>query len=121
MYIVVGLCKLGTTFCVNFEQLRCKISVYTTASALRLLENAFHFESEEKKSVDLAWACLSDPRFTDHLLFKTVVFLLHQGVILKAVSTVLRSTPLTPWASPICYIDLYYGKPYFQRHRYVNI
>ena len=60
---------------------RCKISVYTAASALGLFENAFHFELEEKKSIDFAWACLSDPRFTDHLLFKTV--LLHQGVILK--------------------------------------
>ena len=34
-------------------------------------ENGFHFEFEEKKSVDFAWACLSDPHFTDHLLFKT--------------------------------------------------
>ena len=31
------------------------------------------FEFEEKKSVDFAWACLSDPRFTDHLPFKTVI------------------------------------------------
>ena len=72
MYLVVGLCKLGTTYCVNFEQQRCKISVYTAASALRLFQNAFRFELEEKKSVDFAWACLSDPRFTDHLPFKTV-------------------------------------------------
>ena len=36
MYLVVGLCKLGTTFCVNFEQQRCKISVHTAASALWL-------------------------------------------------------------------------------------
>ena len=34
-------------------------------------ENAFHFEFEEKKSGDFAWACLSDPHFTDHLLFMT--------------------------------------------------
>ena len=29
MYLVVGLYKLGTTYCVNFEQQRCKITVYT--------------------------------------------------------------------------------------------
>ena len=29
MYLVVGLCKLRTTFCVNFEQQRCKTSVAT--------------------------------------------------------------------------------------------
>ena len=64
MYLVVGLCKLGTTFYINFEQQRCKISVYTAG------RNGFHFKLE-KKSVDFAWACLNDPRFTDHLLFKT--------------------------------------------------
>ena len=64
MYLVTGFCKLGTTFCANFEQQRYKISVYRA-------ENAFHFEFEEKKSADFAWACLVDPRFTDHLLFKT--------------------------------------------------
>ena len=37
LYLVVGLCKLGTIFCVNFEQQRCKISMYTAASALQLL------------------------------------------------------------------------------------
>ena len=35
------------------------------------LENGFHFKFEEKESVGIEWACLSDPRFTDHLLFKT--------------------------------------------------
>ena len=52
--LVVGLCKLWTTFCVNFEPPRCtcKILVYTAASALKLLGNGFHFEFEEKKSVD---------------------------------------------------------------------
>ena len=38
---------------------------------------------KEKKNVDFAWACLRDPRFIDHLLFKTG--LLHQGVILTTV------------------------------------
>ena len=37
MYLVVGLCKLGTTFHVNFEQQK----------------NAFHFEFEEKKVLTL--------------------------------------------------------------------
>ena len=36
MYLFVGLCKLGTTFCVNFEQQTCKTSVYTATSALWL-------------------------------------------------------------------------------------
>ena len=34
-------------------------------------ENSFHLELEERKSVDFAWACHSEPRFIDHLLFKT--------------------------------------------------
>ena len=51
-------------------------------------ENAFHFEFEEKKSVDFARECLSNPRFTDHLLFKDW-FLLRQGVILKSSFTVM--------------------------------
>ena len=36
MYLFVGLCKLGTTFCVNFESQRCNISVYSVTSALPL-------------------------------------------------------------------------------------
>ena len=31
MHLEVGLCKLETTFCVNFEQQRFKISVYMAA------------------------------------------------------------------------------------------
>ena len=79
MYLV-GLCKLGTT-CLNFEQQRCTISVYTAASAtvLKCLPRWFWGEG----GVEFAWSCLSNHRFTDHLLFETG-FLLHQGVILKS-------------------------------------
>ena len=45
MYFVVGLCKLGTTFSVNFQG--------------------------GEETVDFVWACLNDSLFTDHLLFKT--------------------------------------------------
>ena len=68
MYLVLSLCKLGTTFCVNFEQQRCKILVYTAASCNCSMPSS---ELEGKKSVDFAWACLSDPHFTNHLPFKT--------------------------------------------------
>ena len=78
MYLVVGLCKLGTKYCVNFEQQRCKIAVYTAASAWDCSENAFGFEFE-KKSVDFAWACFSSSRFTDYLPFKTVFFSAPRG------------------------------------------
>ena len=33
IYLVVGLCKLETTFCVNFELQGCKISLYIAVSA----------------------------------------------------------------------------------------
>ena len=73
MYLVVGLCKLGNTFSktLNSKDGRCQciqMQVHWDCS-----ENAFHLESEEKRSVYMyfAWACLSDPCFTDHLLFKT--------------------------------------------------
>ena len=51
MYLVVSLCKLGTTFCVNFEQESCKISVcvYTAASALWL----FTLSSRKRKVLTL--------------------------------------------------------------------
>ena len=49
MHLFAGLCKLGTTFCVNFEQQKCKISVYSSKS-----KNTFHFQFEEQKSVDFA-------------------------------------------------------------------
>ena len=74
--LVIGLCRLRTTFCVNFEQQRFKLLVFTAASACDCSENAFCLEFEEKKSVDFPWASpwasLSNPRFTDHLLFETV-------------------------------------------------
>ena len=56
---------------VNFEQQRCKVSVYTAASVLRCdcSENAFKVQ---KKKVLTMHGCLIDPRFTDHLPFKTV-------------------------------------------------
>ena len=52
MYLV-GLCKTGPTFCVNIEQQRCKILVYTAASALRLLENASGSNSRRRKALTL--------------------------------------------------------------------
>ena len=53
------------------------------ASMLYCSENAFHIEFEEKKSVDFARTCLSDPRFTDHLLFETIVFAAPMGDLEK--------------------------------------
>ena len=47
--------------CIQLQRFCCDCS-----------ENAFLFEFEENKSVDFAWACLCDRRFTDHLPFKTV-------------------------------------------------
>ena len=58
MYLVVGLCKLGTTFCVNFEQQRSVYALKTSSASIL------------RKSVDFAWTCLSDPPFTNHLPFK---------------------------------------------------
>ena len=46
-------------------------------------ENAFHFKLEEKKSVDFAWAGLSYPGFTDHLLFLRLVFAAPRGGLKK--------------------------------------
>ena len=57
MYLV-GLCKLGTTFLVNFVEQRCKIT-NTAASVLCLL-----LQIGGEKSVDFAWACLSDVQTT---------------------------------------------------------
>ena len=68
---LLDLCKLGTTFCANFELQRYKISVYTAASPLRLFRKWLPLRIPGEKSVEFAWACLSDPRFTD-LLFRTV-------------------------------------------------
>ena len=57
MYLFVGLCKLGTKFCANFEPQRLNyqciqqqviISVYSCK-----YENGFHFELEEKKVLTL--------------------------------------------------------------------
>ena len=76
--------------------------MYTAASALQLCncsENAFTSAFEEKKSVDFAWACLSNPHFTDHLLFKTG-FCCNKGWSWKAVSTVPTTLMMTPKMAP---------------------
>ena len=88
MYLVVGLCKLWTTFCVNFEPQRFKISVYTASSALRLLGKwlPLRIRGEEK-----CWLWHSDRRFKDHLLFRTV-FAAPRGGLKKAVSTLYTSS-----------------------------
>ena len=103
MYLVVGFCKLGTTFCLNFEQqtLNSKDVRYQCIQlqvCCDCSENAFCLQLEEKKSVDFAWALRSDPRFTDQLLFKTVFFWT-KGWSQKAVSTVLQFTVAACFAS----------------------
>ena len=61
---LVGLCKLWTTFCVNFETQRCNIhmSLITATSVLWL----FNFKLKRTKC--LPWYNIA--RFKDHLLFK---------------------------------------------------
>ena len=72
MYLVVGLCKLGTTFCASFEPQRCKILVYTAAGAcMGTVHKIASTWNRLEEKIDFSWVCLSYPRFTDHLLFKT--------------------------------------------------
>ena len=62
MYLVVDLCTLGTTSCINFEH-SCKFIV--------TVQKWLPLPIEEEENVDFAWACLNKAHFTDHLLFKT--------------------------------------------------
>ena len=65
--ITMRTCKAVRYQCIQLQ--------VVTVSKMHSAENAFCFQFKEKKrrkSVDFAWACLSDPPFTDHLPFMTV-------------------------------------------------
>ena len=82
MYLVIGLCKLGTTFCVNFESQRCNISVYTAVSALWLFGKWLPLWIWEEN----CWFCMSVlATLVSQITCCLTLGLLHQVVVLKSI------------------------------------
>ena len=83
MYFVVDFRKLGTTFCVNFEQQRCKILVYMyTVGSSDSWKMPSASNWRRRKVLTLQGHVLAT--LVSQTTYFLRLFLQHQGVIIKS-------------------------------------